>query len=92
MKGSLVVNMEQPQLKPVFLSLIAILVSWVFVFWQGLSTAIDIWLISEIFNHCLFVLPGSAYLIYLKKDELNVNQIKPNYFVLILCLGSLLLY
>ncbi|WP_133470504.1 exosortase A [Paraglaciecola marina] len=92
MNGGLVVNREQPQFKPVILSLFAILACWVFVFWQGLSTAIDIWLISEIFNHCLFVLPGTAYLIYLKKDQLDLNQLKPNYFVLPLCLGSLLLY
>ncbi|MEP1382436.1 MAG: exosortase A [Paraglaciecola sp.] len=92
MKGGLLVNREQPQFKPVILSLFAILACWVFVFWQGLTTAIDIWLISEIFNHCLFVLPGTAYLIYLKKDQLDLNQLKPNYFVLSLCLGSLLLY
>ncbi|MEP4299097.1 MAG: exosortase A, partial [Paraglaciecola sp.] len=92
MKGGLLVNREQPQFKPVILSLFVILACWVFVFWQGLTTAIDIWLISEIFNHCLFVLPGTAYLIYLKKDQLDLNQLKPNYFVLPLCLGSLLLY
>lgn len=92
MKGGLVLNMEQPQLKTIVLSLFAIVLSWIFVFWQGLTTAIDIWLISEIFNHCLFVLPGTAYLIYLNKDKLDFNQLKPNYYVLFLCLGSLLLY
>jgi exosortase A len=67
-------------------------VAWVVVFWQGLSTAIDIWLISEIFNHCLFVLPGAAFLIYLKRNELDLTQFKPNYLVSVLCIGCLTLY
>ncbi|MFB1033870.1 MAG: exosortase A, partial [Sinobacterium sp.] len=62
------------------------------VFWRGISTAVDIWIISDIFNHCLFVLPGVLYLVYLKRAELDRLDVKPNYLVLILCLGSLTLY
>lgn len=78
--------------KPFLLSLFILLSTWVLVFWQGIITAVDIWIISDIFNHCLFVLPGVAYLIYLKRSELDLRVLKPNYFVMFLCLGSLTLY
>ncbi|WP_339722066.1 exosortase A [uncultured Paraglaciecola sp.] len=78
--------------KSVLLCLLLIVAAWVLVFWQGVKTAVDIWIISEIFNHCLFVLPGVLYLIYLKRAELDVVDVKPNYFVLVLCVGSLFLY
>lgn len=74
------------------ISILLILIAWVAVFYQGLITAIDIWLISDIFNHCLLVLPGSLFLIYLQRNELNLRYFKPNYFVMLLCLGSLTLY
>lgn len=78
--------------KPVIGCLLLIVAAWVAVFWQGVTTAVDIWIISDIFNHCLFVLPGVLYLIYLKRTELDITALKPNYFVLVLCTGSLLLY
>lgn len=79
-------------LKPVLICLLLIAAAWVLVFWQGVTTAVDIWIISDIFNHCLFVLPGVVYLVYLKRSELDVADVKPNYLVLILCVGSLILY
>ena len=78
--------------RPLFSCLLIIVAVWVLVFWRGISTAVDIWIISDIFNHCLFVLPGVLYLIYLKRAELDMLDVKPNYLVLILCLGSLTLY
>jgi len=78
--------------KPVLICLLLIAAAWVLVFWQGVTTAVDIWITSDIFNHCLFVLPGVLYLIYLKRAELNAAAVKPNYFVLVLCVGSLTLY
>jgi exosortase A len=78
--------------KPVLIGLLLIAAAWVFVFWQGITTAVDIWIISDIFNHCLFVLPGALYLVYIKRSELNVHHVKPNYLVLLLCIGGLTLY
>ncbi|MEP1446552.1 MAG: exosortase A [Paraglaciecola sp.] len=78
--------------KPVLGCLVLIVAAWVVVFWQGVTTAVDIWIISDIFNHCLFVLPGVLYLIYLKRTDLDIAALKPNYFVLVLCTGSLFLY
>ena len=74
------------------IALLLILVIWVLIFWQGLVTALDIWLISDTFNHCLFVLPASAYFIYQKREQLALSAIKPNYWVLILCIASSGLY
>ena len=74
-------------LRPVLICLVLIAAVWAMVFWQGLTTAIDIWIISDIFNHCLFVLPGVIYLIYLQRSELDLSHLKPNYLVLVLCVS-----
>lgn len=78
--------------KTVLTCLIMIVMAWVLVFWQGLTSAVDIWIDTDVFNHCLFVLPGAVYLAYLKRSELDFVEIKPNYLVLLLCVGSLTLY
>jgi exosortase A len=44
---------------------------WIGLTFQGLVSAVKIWYISEIFNHCFFVLPVSLYLIWEKKNEIN---------------------
>lgn len=73
-------------------SLLLIVLLWLVTFWQGLVTAIDIWLITDTFNHCLFVIPASIYFIFLKREQLSLSAIKPNYWVLILCIGSAGIY
>lgn len=78
--------------RPLLICLVLIVAAWVLVFWQGLVTAIDLWLISDTFNHCFFILPGSFFFIYLKRDELDLNCLKPNYFILFFSTGSLILY
>jgi exosortase A len=78
--------------KAVILALVLIFFIWCVVFWQGLTSAIDIWLISDIFNHCLFVLPAVGFFIYLKRPQLVSHAITPNYWLLLPCTGSLLLY
>jgi exosortase A len=80
------------QSRQLLLILALVLVAWVMVFWQGLVTAVDIWIISDIFNHCLFVLPGAFYLIYLKRAELALVNFKPTWLGLFFCTGSALVY
>jgi exosortase A len=100
MKGSIVKgittdnskNSSMLSVNTVLICLLCIAAAWVLVFWQGVTTAVDIWISSDVFNHCLFVLPGAVFLAYLKRSELDVSDVKPNYFVLILCVGSLILY
>jgi len=74
------------------LPIIAIFIAWFYTYSQGVTTAIDIWIISEIFNHCLLVIPGALYLIYQKRTQLSQYPITPNYWLLIPFIGTLLLY
>lgn len=59
------------------------LVLWLLVFNQGIFTAVDVWLVSEIYNHCLFVLPCSVYFIYRKRHLIHCDDIKPTFLPLI---------
>jgi len=65
---------------------------WCLPFWQGITTAVSIWLESDVFNHCLFVLPGAFFLMYMNRNKLSINEILPNLWVLPLCIGCLVLY
>lgn len=56
---------------------------WSVIFYQGYTTAVNVWIVSEIFNHCLFVLPFSLFLIYRKKTQLNIADVKPSFLPLI---------
>ena len=84
-------NLESQTQQFVYL-LTLVFIAWLTFFWQGIITAVEIWLISDIFNHCLFVLPGSCYLIYLKRKELSFDLVKPAWWALLFCAGSALLY
>lgn len=64
------------------LPFIFVLLLWLITFYQGLSTAINVWSISEIFTHCFFVVPGAFYLIFKKRQEVLLQPIKPNYWLL----------
>tara|TARA_B100000700_G_scaffold285698_1_gene339900 strand:- start:1832 stop:3373 length:1542 start_codon:yes stop_codon:yes gene_type:complete len=71
---------------------ILVLLAWAAVFHLGLVTAFDIWYNSDIFNHCLFVIPGAFFLIYLKRKALLAQPVKPNYWVAVLILPAVALY
>ncbi|CAI4163604.1 EpsH [Alteromonas macleodii] len=72
--------------------LLSTLVLWLVFCWQGVVTAFDIWWGNEIFNHCLFVLPTTAYLIYIKRDSLLSNDIKPTLLPLFVVVPLCTLY
>lgn len=72
--------------------LLSTLVLWLVFCWQGVVTAFDIWWGNEIFNHCLFVLPTTAYLIYIKRDSLLSNDIKPTLLPLLVVVPLCTLY
>jgi len=44
---------------------------WLGFTFKGLVSALNIWYISEIFNHCFFVIPVSLYLIWEKKGDID---------------------
>ncbi len=60
------------------LMLVLALSSWFLVFYQGIVTAANIWVISDIYNHCLLVLPFSLYCIYRKRHLLHYSDLKPS--------------
>ena len=71
--------------------LITLLMFSYLMFENAIASAIHIWTISEIFNHCFLVLPVSIYLIYIKRAELYNTEITPFYpafflLLIILCI------
>lgn len=67
---------------------------WLFAFWGALSSAVDVWMSSETYKHCFFILPLSLYLIYERRDELRIVNFAPNYLmavplILAFCLNLL---
>ncbi|GBL04252.1 exosortase A [Glaciecola sp. KUL10] len=52
---------------------------WLFAFWGALSSAVDVWLSSETYKHCFFILPLSLYLVYERREELRLVSFAPNY-------------
>jgi len=72
---------------------IAILsIAWLCTYSKGIFTAINIWTISEIFNHCYLVIPGALFLIYQKRSQLNQQVFTVNYWLIIPLTGTLILY
>lgn len=69
-----------------------ILSTWIYIFSNSLMSAIKIWWISDIFNHCFFVIPGTIYLIYCKRAELLQCDFKANYWLLVPIISLLLLF
>ncbi|GLR70938.1 exosortase A [Agaribacter marinus] len=74
----------------VLAALISIL--WVVFTWKGLTTAIEIWYISEIFNHCFIVLPACLYLVWEKRKEIPWHCARIEWWLLPVILMQLLLY
>lgn len=70
-------------------ALIIILLCSYVLFQNSIASAIHIWTISEIFNHCFLVLPVSLFLIYRKRFELYNSEIKPFYPAFLAIFGIL---
>ena len=75
-----------------YFSCLSLLFVWVVFCWQGIVTAIQIWYGNEIFNHGFFIVPGSIYLIYLKRKTLLAQPIKTTPLALIVIIPAVLLY
>ncbi len=75
--------------KFMLLGLFSILVLWGLGFYQGITTAVNVWYSSEIYNHCFLVIPVVCYLLYQNKDQLIEQPIRPNYWLMIPITGLL---
>jgi exosortase A len=56
---------------------------WLLAFWSTLSSAVEVWMSSETYKHCFFILPLSLYLIYERREELRLVNFAPNFFLVI---------
>lgn len=75
-----------------YISSFALLCLWLIFCWQGLISVFEIWYGNEIFNHGFFIVPGSFYLIYLKRFELLSKPIQTSPPALLVVIPALLLY
>ena len=85
-------NTSPRESKTFFLSGLALILFWIVFCWQGITSAIQIWYGNEIFNHGFFIIPGSLYLIYLKRKTLLASPIKTAPLALVIIVPALLLY
>jgi len=60
----------------------ALLVVWFTVYYQTLASMVNVWLGSETYSYCFFILPICLYLIYEKHEQLALIPIKPALFLL----------
>jgi len=74
------------------LPIAVIFIAWFYTYFQGISTAINVWTASEIFNHCFLVIIGAFFLIYQKRHQLNQQFFVPNYWLIIPIITTLILY
>lgn len=74
------------------ISLCLVLLGWAFFSFAGISSAVGIWSVSEIFQHCFLVIPGAIYLIWQERSVLQQLPIRPAWQALPLVCGQLALY
>jgi len=78
--------------KSYYFSSILILLLWVTFCWEGISSVVQVWYGNEIFNHGFFIVPGSLYLIYLKRNVVLSHKLTPSPLALIVIVPSFFLY
>ncbi|MEQ3638365.1 MAG: exosortase A [Alteromonas sp.] len=89
-RGSLTSSLAEN--KVFFISGFTVFCLWLVFCWQGLSTVVEIWYGNEIFNHGFFIVPGSLYLIYLKRKTLLAQPFQTSSLAFIVIIPALLLY
>tara|TARA_R110001583_G_scaffold7158_6_gene35674 strand:- start:21817 stop:23313 length:1497 start_codon:yes stop_codon:yes gene_type:complete len=60
-----------------------VLASWLIVYYQALASMVNVWLGSETYSYCFFILPICLYLIYEKHHQLVLIPIKPALILLV---------
>ena len=65
---------------------------WAVFCLDGLTSSVAIWWGNEIFNHGFFILPGSLYLLYLKRQRLRQFVLTPTLLPIIFIIPCILLY
>ena len=68
------------------------LLLWCVAFYESLLSAYNVWMLSATYNHCLFVIPISLYLIWQKIPDLLLKKAEPNYIALCLIIALMLVW
>jgi len=74
------------------LPIAVIFLAWFYTYYQGIVTSINVWIESEIFNHCFLVIIGAFFLLYQKRTQLIQQTFTPNYWLLIPLVAILIFY
>ena len=83
------VIIRDPQIKHFLLLMFLVIIGWGIVFYPGISSAVKVWSVSEIFTHSFFVIPVSLYLIYQKRFELIQTSFVSNFWLIPILVGCL---
>jgi len=82
------ISLEKKELLDVLKVPLALLVAWsliwVSIFQDTLSSVYSVWMISEVYTHCLFVVPVSLYFAYDRWPSVLAAAPKPSYIAVIL--------
>lgn len=65
---------------------------WLILVHEAFYSAAVIWIGNEIFNHCLLVIPASAYLIWEKRKEIHWHKAHISNWAVLFLFGQLLLF
>lgn len=66
---------------------------WLLVYWPTLQHMVSVWIASETFKHCFFILPITLYLIYEKKPIIKNLTLSPVWWLLpFLLLGQVVFF
>ncbi|MCV2886045.1 exosortase A [Aestuariibacter sp. AA17] len=76
----------------VFRMLLGTFLVWGALFYSSIASTVAIWNRSETFAHCFIILPICLYLIRQKWPLLKSAYIKPNYWLLLPVLGTLIVW
>lgn len=85
------INIQKNIQVQMLLPILIVLIGWCIVFFPGITTAIDVWSVSEIYTHCFLVIPCSIYFIFQKRHQIISQTIKPNYWILPFIIATLLI-
>ncbi|MFC3120838.1 exosortase A [Agaribacter flavus] len=78
--------------KPMFLLMAVVFALWLAFTWTGVVTAVKIWYVSEIFNHCFIVLPACVYLIWEKRKQVPWQNAHIQAWLIPIIFSQILLY
>lgn len=65
---------------------------WLILVYAPLYSAVEIWFVNEIYNHCFLVIPASIYLIYEKRFQIKWSDARMSWLALFFLSGQLLFY